>query len=31
MFTDCAKILTFNTGDFNRYAVEALHPASVLS
>jgi hypothetical protein len=25
------KILTFNTGDFARYAVEALNPASLLS
>jgi predicted nucleic acid-binding protein len=25
------KILTFNTADFTRYAVEALHPASLLT
>jgi len=25
------KILTFDTGDFTRYGIEAVHPASLLS
>ena len=25
------RMLTFNTGDFTRYRIEVLHPASVLA
>jgi hypothetical protein len=25
------QILTFNTGDFSRFEIDALHPASIVS